>query len=183
MRLTNDIKMAIRSALIERKLSNRKKALAAAGNELAVIALTRLLTATDWALLATLPAGWLPVTDRVRLYIEGEEGDSVVELRFENPQPIPECMRYQDVRLDPDDDLAIAARKHEKTANKLFDEERELRSKISDALAAYQTKKQLLAGWPEISMIAARFLHEPARSTGNNLVPVLAELNAELELP
>lgn len=186
MRLTNTHRDAIKNALLERKFGVARKKLEERSRDLALLAFYRIFDPKVCKQLRDIPDGWLPTTTRVRLRItsNGDEGynHTLQDLTLSVPLPVPYCDQHLELVVEATDDLAVAAIALDKDEDALATARQTMRNKITGALDAYSTKKQLLTGWPEVAKVAERYLHEPAKS-GQYLVPVTPELNVELELP
>jgi hypothetical protein len=178
-RITDTMRQAITTRLINHRFEKDEKALRRREHELAMkVHRARYDTPTRNAMEA-LPEGWLPVDHRVRLRI----GSYSHELRFIDPARVAFADKDYSVevaKLKRGDELAAACQEYRVAANALAAARKELTEKTSRTLAGFGSVNRLVSAWPEIKPFLDQLGYSDEKKSLPAVIP--AELNQSLGL-
>lgn len=179
IRITDSMRTAITQRLLDHRFDKERRALLRRENDLALKFYRAIYSAPDRKAMEAVPAGWMPVTMRIRISI----GNYGHELRCPDGLTIPyvdQGQRHDVKKIKGGDALAEAFADF--NAGKLAHqkEAKAVREKTVSTLAAFGTIASLLKAWPEIKPFVDQLGFNEAKKSLPAAIP--AELNTSLGL-
>lgn len=196
-RLTNDIRDAIRADLTAHRYGAAVKAI---GDRLQVFAAKlydHLYSPEDQALMASLPNGWLPEDDHLRISYAGQYHSvyfngycwswSSLNSLAKRGSAISRRVASEHigghVRLR-DDALCNEFGQIDNDLRKLNEANSLAQRDIQTALSTFSTIEKLIEAWPEVEPFASPYITAPQKAAKSLLPAVrISSLNAMLDLP
>lgn len=179
LRITEPMRQAITVRLLQHRFEKYEKALRRRENELALKFYRAIYSAADRQRWQSMPSGWLPTTDKIRL----AWGDRRVELRLSDSIPLPftdQYTRHHVANIKGGEALRERLNDFVKFESEYQSEREAVREKTARTLAGFGTVGSLLRAWPEVKPFLDQLGYDSEKKSLPAIIP--ADLNASLGL-